>query len=92
MPTGRGDRGIQVTEVYVRSVKIEKHYFYCYCHHNNTTKDRMDSDKQPQTKKQEHKGAKEKKGGANRLGSAKGARLLEANQERRKGNKKDHRN
>lgn len=52
----------------------------------------MDSDKQPQTKKQEHKSAKEKKGGANRLGSAKGARLLEANQERRKGNKKDHRN
>lgn len=51
----------------------------------------MDSDKQPQTKKQEHKGAKEKKGGAARLGSGKGARAIEANQERRKGNKKDHR-
>ena len=48
----------------------------------------MDSDKQPQTKKQEHKGAKEKKGGANRLGSAKGARLLEANQQRNKSKSK----
>jgi hypothetical protein len=49
------------------------------------------SDKDPQTKKQGHKGAKEKKGGAERLGSGKGARMLEANQERRKGNKKNHR-
>jgi hypothetical protein len=52
----------------------------------------MDSDKQPQTKKQGHKSPKEKREGADRLGSAKGARLLEANQERRKANKKDHRN
>jgi hypothetical protein len=49
-------------------------------------------DKDPQTKKQGHKSAKDKKTGADRLGSAKGARLLEANQEKRKGNKKDHRN
>jgi hypothetical protein len=51
----------------------------------------MDSDKQPQTKKQGHKSAKEKREGADRLGSAKGARLLEANQEKRKGNKKNPR-
>ena len=57
-------------------------------HYNNT---KMDSDKQPQTKKQGHKSAKEKREGADRLGSAKGARLLEANQEKRKGNKKDPR-
>lgn len=49
-------------------------------------------DKDPQTKKQGHKSAKDKKNGADRLGSAKGARLLEANQERRKGDKKDPRN
>ena len=44
----------------------------------------MDSDKQPQTKKQGHKSAKDKKGGAARLGSGKGARAIEANQQRSK--------
>lgn len=49
----------------------------------------MDKDHTPQTKKQGHKTAKEKKNGAERLGSAKGARALEANLERHKNNKKD---
>ena len=58
-------------------------------YHKNNTK--MDSDKQPQTKKQGHKSAKEKREGADRLGSGKGARAIEANQEKRKA-KKNHSN
>jgi hypothetical protein len=38
----------------------------------------------PQTKKQQHKGKGEKRGGHGKLHSGKGTRALEANQEKRK--------
>jgi len=40
----------------------------------------------PKTRRESKKTDKEKKGGKDRLGSGKGARALEANQERAKGN------
>jgi hypothetical protein len=40
----------------------------------------------PKTRRESKKTDQEKKGGKDRLGSAKGARALEANQERAKGN------
>ena len=43
-------------------------------------------DENPKTRRESKKTDKEKKGGKDRLGSAKGARALEANQERAKGN------
>ena len=43
-------------------------------------------DENPNTRRESKKTDKEKKGGKDRLGSAKGARALEANQERAKGN------
>ena len=48
-------------------------------------------DENPKTRRESKKTDKEKKGGKDRLGSGKGARALEANQERAKGNqsKKD---
>ena len=44
-------------------------------------------DENPKTRRESKKTDKEKKGGKDRLGSGKGARALEANQERAKGNK-----
>ena len=41
----------------------------------------------PKTRRESKKTDKEKKGGKDRLGSGKGARAIEANQERAKGNK-----
>ena len=38
----------------------------------------------PKTKKQGHKGSKEKRNGGNRLGSGKGTRVKEQNQARKK--------
>jgi len=46
-------------------------------------------DENPKTRRESKKTDKEKKGGKDRLGSAKGARALEANQERAKINKKN---
>ena len=43
-------------------------------------------DENPKTRRESKKTDKEKKGGKDRLGSARGARALEANQERAKGN------
>ena len=43
-------------------------------------------DENPKTRRESKKTDKEKKGGKDRLGSGKGARALEANQERAKGN------
>ena len=45
-------------------------------------------DFQPQTKKQSHKSSNEKREGSHRIGSGKGTRLAEANQQRNKTTKK----
>jgi len=50
----------------------------------------MDSFKEPRTRKDTKKTDKEKKGGKDRLGSGKGARAIEANQERAKINKESN--
>ena len=47
----------------------------------------VDMESPPQTKKQGHKGAKEKRQGADRLGSAKHVRLAQIAAEKRKGKK-----
>lgn len=43
-------------------------------------------DENPKTRRESKKTDKEKKGGKDRLGSGKGARAIEANQQRSKGN------